>query len=128
MAFLQWTGLTVTAAVLCMVVRAWQPQMAALCAMAAGLMLMAAALENLSGLRDVFERLTVLGGLQEGYLGTLMKVLGVSCTAELAAQACTDLGEGGLARKVELAGKLSVFSLTAPLLLNLLEMILELVP
>ena len=41
---------------------------------------------------------------------------------------CTDLGEGGLARKVELAGKLSVFSLTAPLLVNLLEMILELAP
>ena len=128
MAFLQWMGLAVAAAVLCMVVRSQQPQLAGLCAMAAGLMLAMAALENLAGLKAVFERLTVLGGLQEGYLGTLMKVLGVSYTAELAAQACTDLGEGGLARKVELAGKLSVFSLTAPLLLSLLEMILELAP
>ena len=121
-------GLAVAAALLCMVVRTQQPQMAGLCAMAAGLMLAIAALENLAGLRDVFDRLTALGGLQEGYLGTLMKVLGVSCTAELAAQACVDLGEGGLARKVELVGKLSVFALTAPLLLTLLEMILELAP
>ena len=125
---MQWMGLAVAAAVLCMVVRAQQPQMAAVCAAAAGLMLVAAALENLSGIKAVFERLTALGGLQEGYLGTLIKVLGVSYTAELAAQTCADLGEDGLARKVELAGKLSVFTLTSPLLLTLLEMILELAP
>lgn len=128
MAFAQWMGLAVAAAILCMVVRMQQPQMAGLCAMAAGLMLVASALENLSGLKSVFAQLTALGGLQEGYLGTLMKVLGVSYTAELAAQACADLGEGGLARKVELVGKLSVFTLTAPLLMSLLEMILELAP
>ena len=128
MTFLQWMGLAVASAVLCMVVRAQQPQLAGICAMAAGLMLLGGALSSLADLQALFARLTELGGLQKDYLGTLMKVLGVSCSAELAAQACEDLGEGGLARKVELAGKLSVFTLTAPLLMSLLEMILELTP
>ena len=128
MAFWQWMGLAVAAAVLCMVVRVQQPQMAGLCAMAAGLMLLLSALESLNGIQDVLTRLTTLGGLNETYLSTLLKVLGISYAAELAAQTCTDLGESGLALKVGLAGKLCVFSMTAPLLIDMLEMILELVP
>ena len=103
-------------------------QMASLCACAAGAMLLLSALESASTVQSVFARLTALGGLREGYLGTLLKVLGVSFAAELAAQTCQDMGEGGLALKVNLAGKLCVFALTAPMLLSLLEMILELVP
>ena len=97
MAFLQWMGLAVTAAVLCLLVRQQQPQLGGLCAAAAGAMLLLAALEQLSDVREVFARLTAMAGLEEGYLGTLVKVLGVSYVAELAAQTCQDLGEGGLA-------------------------------
>ena len=85
-------------------------------------------MENLKDAGEVLSRLTVLGGLNDGYLETLLKVLGVSYASELAAQACVDLGEGGLAFKVGLAAKLCVFSMTAPLLMDMLEMILELVP
>ena len=128
MALWQWLGLAVAAAALCMTVRAVQPQMAGLCAMAAGALLLLAALDNVRGVGDMFSRLSALAGLQEDYLGTLMKVLGVSFLTEMAAQACEDLGEGGLGMKVTLFGKLCVFSLTAPLLITLLEMILELAP
>ncbi|MFR5852870.1 MAG: SpoIIIAC/SpoIIIAD family protein [Lachnospiraceae bacterium] len=55
-------------------------------------------------------------------------MLGMSYTAELTAQTCSDLGENSLALKVQLLGKLSVFTLTAPLLLELLQLILELAP
>ena len=128
MAVWQWFGLAIAAAAACMVVRVQQPQMASLCAAAAGLMLLGLALDGLRDLQSLFARLTALAGLQEGYLQTLLKALGVSYAAEVAAQVCTDLGEGGLALKVGLMGKLCVFSLTAPLMMTILEMILELVP
>lgn len=128
MTFAQWIGLALAAAVLCMTVRVHQPQMAALCALTAGLMLLMAALETLSDVQSMLRRLTELGGLEEGYLQTLLKVLGVSYASDIAAQICKDLGEGGLAVKVALAGKLCVFTLTAPMMLTMLEMILELAP
>ena len=124
----QWFALAVTSAVLCMVVRAQQPQMASLCAAAAGLMLVGLAMGQLGDVQALFERLTAMAGLQQGYLQTLLKALGISYAAEMASQLCVDLGEGGLAVKVALAGKLCVFTLTAPLILTVLEMILELVP
>ena len=79
-------------------------------------------------LRQLFGRLNALAGLQEGYLQPLLKAMGISFAAELAAQVCTDLGENGLAVKVGLMGRLCVFALTAPLMMSILEMILELVP
>lgn len=125
MAFWQWMGLAVAAAALCMTVRIWQPQMAGLISAAAGLILLLGALESIQDVQAAFTRLE---RLQEGYLEILLKVLGVSYVAELAGQVCTDLGERGLSLKVELAGKLCVFSMTAPMLLKLLELILELMP
>ena len=128
MAVWQWFGLAAAAAVLCMVVRMQQPQMASLCAVTAGLMLIGFALRELGDIQGMFAHLAAMAGLQEGYLQTLLKALGLAYASELAAQICTDLGEGGLALKVGIMGKLCVFAITAPLMLTILEMILELVP
>ena len=111
-----------------MILRVHQPQMASVCAMTAGIMLLAGALSGLGDLQSMFARLTAMAGLREGYLESLLKVLGVSYAAELAAQTCQDLGEGGLAMKVSLAGRLTVLGMTAPMMLTLLETILELSP
>lgn len=124
----QYFGLAVAAAAACAVVRVQQPQMAAVCASAAGLMLLGAALESAGDIQNMFVRLTALAGLREGYLQTLLKALGVSYAAELASQLCADLGENGLAARVGLMGKLCVFGLSAPLMMTILEMILELAP
>ncbi len=128
MTFWQWMGFAITAAILCMVVGTKQPQMAKLCALMAGVMLLTEALQSASSIQSVFAQITQMGGLNEGYLSTLLKVMGISYAAELASQTCEELGEKGLALKVGLVGKLCIFSLTAPLLLSLLEMILSLVP
>lgn len=128
MAVWQWFGLAAAAAALCMVVRVQQAQMASVLAAAAGLMLIGLALNETVHIQELFTRLTALAGLQEGYLQTLLKTLGIAYASELASQLCADLGEGGLALKVGLMGKLCVFTLTAPLMMTILEMILELVP
>lgn len=128
MAVWQWFGLAIVSAVLCMVVRVQQPQMASVCAVASGLMLISLALNELMNLQGLFARLTAMAGLQEGYLQTLLKALGISFAAELSTQLCEDLGEKGLAVKVGLMGKLCLLTLTAPLMMTILEMMLELVP
>ena len=124
----QWFGLAIASAVLCMVVRVQQPRMASVCAVASGLMLISLAMNELVNLQGLFARLTAMAGLQEGYLQTLLKALGVSYATELSTQICEDLGEKGLAAKVGLMGKLCVLTLTAPLMMTILEMMLELVP
>ena len=42
---------------------------------------------------------------RQEYIGVAIKILGITCVSELAAQLCRDAGEGALAQNVELAGK-----------------------
>ncbi|MBE5778458.1 MAG: hypothetical protein E7331_03905 [Clostridiales bacterium] len=128
MSFWQWIGLALAAAVLCMVVRCWRPEMAGLCTVAAGCILLLAAVEHVETLREYLERIVNLAGLKESYISTLVKTLGIGYVTEIARQTCEDLGEKGLGDKVAMGGKLTIFALAAPLLAELLETILQLVP
>lgn len=128
MTFWQWIGLAVAAAVMCMVVRRLEPELAGILAVIAGGILLVGALESVTGLQSLLDRLATMGGLNQDYLALLMKVLGMSYATDLAAQTCEDLGEKGLALKVGMAGKWCMFGVIAPMLLDLLEMIVGLVP
>ncbi len=124
----QWLGFALAGAVLCLLVRRQQQQLAAVIAVVAGTVLLIGAMESLTGLGSIMDRLVSLGGLRREYLSMLLKVLGMSCATDLAAQTCEDLGEQGLALKVGLAGKWCMFGIIAPMLLDLLETIVQLVP
>ena len=100
MAYWQWMGLAVAAAILSMTVRTYQPQLSALVALAAGVILFLSALDGMSAIQSTFSLLAALAGLEEGYLGVLLKVLGISFLSDMASQICQDLGEKGLAGRV----------------------------
>lgn len=124
----QTIGFALAAALLCVMVRRWQPELGALVAVGAGAILLLGVLGQLQSVQGVMERMAALSGLGEGYMTLLLKVLAIGYVAELAAQTCTDLGEGGLAMKVALCGKLAIFSLAAPLMYSFLELVVGMLP
>ncbi len=65
-------------------------------------------------------------GLQEETLALAFKVTGIALISEFAAQICRDAGEGALAQKAALAGKLSILALAVPLIMTLFTSALEL--
>lgn len=65
-------------------------------------------------------------GLQEETLALTFKVTGIALISEFAAQICRDAGEGALAQKAALAGKLSILALAVPLIMTLCTSALEL--
>lgn len=56
----------------------------------------------------------------------LLRALGIAMICELCASFCEDLGEGALARGVELFGKMELLILTLPLLERIVELAKEL--
>lgn len=55
------------------------------------------------------------------YFEILFKAVGVSLICRIASDVCRDCGENSLASKVELAGKVSIVTLSLPLVRFLLE-------
>ena len=55
------------------------------------------------------------------YLGTLLKMVGITYIAEFASGICRDAGFSALGTQVEMFGKLSILAVSAPVLQALLE-------
>ena len=62
------------------------------------------------------------------YLDTVLRVIGVAYLAAFGGQVCRDAGEGALAAKVELAGKVLILAMSVPLMFALLDLILRILP
>ena len=59
--------------------------------------------------------------VQNIYLGTLLKMVGITYIAEFAAGICKDAGYSSLGTQIQMFGKLSILAVSAPVLLALLE-------
>ena len=74
----------------------------------------------------VFERLTQLRsffGTGEGYLGILLKVIGITYICEFSASVCKDAGYGTVAEQIEVLGKLAVMFAGLPIIMAVIEQI-----
>ncbi len=128
MEILQIAGLGVAAALLAMVVRGSRPEIAPLIAMAAGVLVFFLAVSRLQAVVAVMEQLVDKAGLAQDYIKVLLKVVGVAYVSEFAAQTCRDAGEDSLAAKVEMGGKVLVLAMASPVIVALVELVLEVVP
>lgn len=61
--------------------------------------------------------------IETAYIGTLVKILGITYIAEFSAVICKDTGHHTLATQIEVFGKLSILALSLPILLALLKTI-----
>ena len=57
------------------------------------------------------------------YVGTLVKMIGITYIAEFAASICKDSGYQAIASQIEIFGKLSILAISMPVILALLETI-----
>ncbi len=62
------------------------------------------------------------------YLETILKIIGIAYIAEFASQITKDAGQGTLASKIELAGKIIILAMAIPILTVMIETILNLIP
>ena len=119
-------GFAIAAAFAAAAVRQMRPEAGMAIALAAGVMLLAAALSRVSGLAQALDNLCRQAQLKTAYVRTILKVMGICFLTDLAASVCRDVQEGGLAERVETVGRVLVMTLAAPMLMSLLEQLLEL--
>ncbi len=118
----------VLSALTLMLLRRLKPEIGAVGALAAGALLLAFAFPFLRQVLEALGGLAQESGVRADYVTRLLKVTGVSLVMDLAAEACRDAGENGLAVKTELAGRMLLLALALPAMRQLLEQILSLAP
>ena len=120
--------LCVAGALLCSTLRVQKPEMALVCALATGLAALFFCLDGLSGAVSAMKTLSSQSGLSSTSTQVLIRATGVALVSDFAAQLCKDAGEGALAHRVELAGRVTLLSMAAPLLVGLTGQLTRLLP
>jgi len=125
---LQVVALGLMVAVFAVLLRRDRPEMAMILALGFGLIVFLMVLDKLGAIITVFQDVTRRAQVDELYLATLLKILGIAYIAEFGAQVCRDSGEGTVANKIELAGKVLIMILALPIFAAILEAIMRLLP
>lgn len=124
----QVVALALVTAVLLVVLRQQRPELALILSVAAGALIFILLASKIGAVVGVFRDLAANAEVDLIYVGTMLRVIGVAYLAEFGAQVCRDAGEGSMASKVELAGKVAILLLAAPVILAIMRLVLRLLP
>jgi len=121
-------GLALITTIFLLVLRQEKPVMALLLSLVFGLLIFISMMGKLESIIDVMKELTRRAGINNFFLATILKIMGVAYLGEFAAVICQDAGEQAVAKKVEFAAKIIIAVLALPILVAILESLMELMP
>lgn len=76
----------------------------------------------------MLEKIAVNAKVNIVYVETILKIIGIAYIAEFASQITKDAGQGAIASKIEMAGKILILAMAIPILTVLIETIIQLIP
>ena len=121
-------GIGIIAVIIITIIKKYKPEFAIYVSILAGIIIFFMVFENLSGIIDLINDLTLKSNVNSDFIKILLKITGIAFLAEFAVQICMDLGESALANKVDLGGKVIIISLSIPILSSLIETVVQILP
>lgn len=102
-----------------------KPSFAVWVSMTTCLLIFFYAVNKISFLTETIQGLQEYIQLKDSYLTTLLKLVGITYVADFSSNLCKDAGYGAIAGQIEFFGKISILTISAPIVLALLETISE---
>ncbi|MDI6602122.1 MAG: stage III sporulation protein AD [Thermoanaerobacteraceae bacterium] len=128
MSIFQIVMFAIIAAILVITIKSERPEIAMLISLAAGVSILIFVISKISTVISVFNQLTSRTNIDMIYLNNILKIIGIAYITEFGTQICKDVGEGNLASKVELAGKIFILIEAIPIILALLNVVVSIMP
>jgi|AGTN01.1.fsa_nt_gi Stage III sporulation protein AC/AD protein family. len=98
-----------------------KPELAIFAGLAASALIILEIVNGLTGILNVFETLGGESSANNVLYKTIIKIIGIGYITEYTASVCEDYGSQSIAKKVQLAGKVSIFTLAIPIVLSIIE-------
>jgi stage III sporulation protein AD len=124
----QIVGLGLTATFLVLVLKEQKPIFAFLLTVFVGGIIFLFLIGQIQRIVGMLERLAVNANLNMIYVETILKIIGIAYIAEFGAQITKDAGQGAIASKIELAGKVLILLMAIPIITAIIETVIGLLP
>ena len=124
----QIVGLALLVTIFLLILRQEKPVMAVLLSIIFSILIFTLMMGKLASIISIMRELSRRAGINFFFLDTILKILGVAYLGEFAAVICNDAGEQAVAKKVEFASKIIIAVMALPIMVAILESLMELMP
>lgn len=121
-------GIGLISLIIIIIVKQYRPEFAIYISIIAGVLIITFSLDKLAGIINILTTLSNKTGINSQYLGILLKITGIAILTEFAVSICNDAGESAIATKIDLGGKIIIISISIPIIVALLELIVKILP
>lgn len=123
MDIIQIIGIGTIAAFLSFVIKQYRPELAMIIPVLGASVIFIGIAPYLKNVISMFSDIADRAGIDGQYLKIIIKMIGIAYLCQFAAELCRTAGEGLLAGKIELGGKLIILSLSMPVIYRLLGLV-----
>ncbi|WP_026693551.1 stage III sporulation protein AD [Peribacillus kribbensis] len=121
-------GMSLIATFLALVIKEQKPNFAFLLVVFVGCSIFLMLVGQISDILHMIQKIALKANVNMVYLETILKIIGIAYIAEFAAQITKDAGQGAIASKIELGGKIIILAMAIPILTVIIETIIKLIP
>jgi stage III sporulation protein AD len=116
------------AALLASIIKEQKPQVAVMLGMATGIIIFLLMLSKVTLVIQALQNIASKADINVVYLNTVLKIIGISYIASLGVELCKDAGQNSIAGKIEFAGKILIIVLALPILMAVMDLIIQIMP
>ncbi|KEZ50970.1 stage III sporulation protein AD [Metabacillus indicus LMG 22858] len=125
---IQIVGLGLVATFLALIVKEQKPTYAFMLVVFVGCVIFLFLVDGVSQIITMIEKIALNANINMMYVETILKIIGIAYIAEFGAQITKDAGQGAIASKIELGGKIIILAMAVPILTVIIETIIGLIP
>ncbi len=85
-------------------------------------------MDKLVNVINLLRSISDKSGVNNQFLSIILKITGIAILTEFAVSVCKDSGESAIASKIEIGSKAIIIFLSIPIISNLLEIIIKILP
>ncbi len=115
--------LGITAVLMALFLKETKPQFTVYISLAACMMIFFYAVSQLSFLKENLENFRQYVNLKDAYVLSMFKIMGITYIADFSANMCKDAGYSAIAGQIEFFGKITILTVSMPIVSALLETI-----
>ncbi|WP_268753069.1 stage III sporulation protein AD [Bacillus alveayuensis] len=125
---IQIVSLGMIATFLALIVEEQKPTFAVLLVVFVGCVIFLLLMDRITGIIRMIETVAQNASVNLMYVETILKIIGIAYIAEFGAQIAKDAGQGAIASKIELSGKILILTLAIPIISVIIQTIIALIP
>ncbi len=121
-------GVAIVGTIFALILKEYKPQLAMVTAIATAVILFLMILSQVEYVLSIVTMTACGIDINAEYIAAIFKMIGISYLSQFGSEICRDAGQNAIAAKVELAGKIMIVALSVPILMELMNLLVGLMP